>query len=82
VVRDDGGSTGVAEAVSNAFVSQYASSRSRTPTRLHRFDTTEGAAHAFTANPPAVAGPVNAIGYRSTDDSLYGYRLTGNPGIV
>jgi hypothetical protein len=81
VVRDDGGSTGEAAAVSNAFISQYASSRARTPTGLYQFDTSESS-YRLNQVGAKIAGPVNAIGYRSTDQSLYGYRLTGTPGIV
>lgn len=81
VARDDRGSTGEAEAVGNSYISQYASPAAGTPTRLYRLDTAQ---RPYTLGKIGgdIVSPVNAIGYRSTDHSLYGYRLTGKLGIV
>ena len=81
VARDDRGSTSEAEAVGNSYISQYASPAAGTPTRLYRLDTAQ---RPYTLGKIGgdIVSPVNAIGYRSTDHSLYGYRLTGKLGIV
>ncbi len=81
VVRDDFGSTAAAAAASNAFVSQYASSTASTPTRLFKFDTTHSP-YTFDQVGRDIARPMNAIGYRSTDRMIYGYRMIDSPGIV
>ncbi len=80
-VRDDFGSTGEAAAVSNAYISQYISPAASAPTRLYGVDT---ARNPYTLDKIGqdIARPMNAIGYRSTNRSLYGYRMTTSPGIV
>ena len=79
--RDDVASTGEASAVRNAFISQYASSGASAPSRIYRFDTDEDP-YTLERIGSVIIGPVNALGYRSTDHSLYGYRKTKRPGIV
>lgn len=81
VARDDRGSTGAAAVVANSYVSQYASSSASSPTRLYRPDTTSSP-FTFGKIGRDIPRPLNAIGYRSTDRSLYGYRTTSSPGIV
>ena len=77
--RDDLGSTNPAALVANSYVSQYASARA--PTGLFRVDTTRSP-YSFGKIGNNIPGPLNAIGYRSTNRSLYGYRMTSSPGIV
>ncbi len=79
-VRDDQGSTGEAAAVGNSFISQYGA-ESTSPTRLNRLNTAQ---RPYTLDQIGndIPSHVNAIGYRSTDDSIYGYRLTSPLGIV
>ena len=81
VVRDDRGSTGEAAAVSNSYISQYSSSTASTPTGLYRLNSAQRPYTLINVGADIV-GPMNAIGYRSTDRSLYGYRLTSSPGIM
>jgi large repetitive protein len=81
VVRDDRGSTGVAASMRNSYISQYTSSTASTPTRLYRPNTTR-LPYTLTKIGADIAGPMNAIGYRSTERSLYGYRVMGSPGIM
>jgi hypothetical protein len=81
VAVDDVGSTGEAAAVSNSFISQYASPKASKPTRLYRLNTAQRP-YTFNQIGTNIAHPLNAIGYRSTDQSLYGYRITGALGIL
>ena len=80
-VNDDNGSTGEAAAVSNAYISQYAGSAASTPTRLYGINAAQRP-YTFVKRGKDVARPLNALGYRSTNHSLYGYRLRQNLGIV
>jgi len=81
IVRDDLGSTAAAAAVSNSFVSQYASPEASTPTRLYRLDTAL-TPYTFDKIGKDIPRPMNAIGYRKTDRMLYGYRMISSPGIM
>jgi large repetitive protein len=80
-VRDDRGSTGEAAAMRNAYISQYASPTASTPTGLYQPNTAQRP-YTLIKIGADIAGPTNAIGYRSTDHSIYGYRLTSSPGIM
>ena len=81
VARDDLGSTNAAALVANAYVSQYASPKASSSTGLFRVDTSSSP-FAYGKIGRSIPRPMNAVGYSSTDNSLYGYRLTNSPGVM
>ena len=62
-------------------MSQYASQKASSPTRLYRLDTSSSP-YTFGKIGKDIMRPMNAVGYRSTDNLLYGYRTTSSPGIM